>query len=902
MKFNIRSKITSGYVSLIICLIVAVSIISTQISSLQAERNNLITNNSQVQTLISSLEKNMLNMNRSQRGYLITGKTNYLDPYHEAVTTWEDNWNELYTLMKKHPDQQQRLRTVSHHINTWIEIAGEPSISLKRNNDSVGIKKFYSEEVGQSEVQSTLKTLKEIRDNEATYLKAEAQRLDSVNNKIFYTLGAFLFISGLVAMFFSRFISKSITRAITRTTAAIRHTTNEKGALKTRIPVTSNDEIRDLTIATNKLLDSIESREWLQENTAETVKSYQGITSIQELASLFLTQVANVTKSTYGALYIQPDNEVDVYERFASYALTENTVARRSFKLGEGLIGQCAKEGRMMRLENLDDYQLISTGLGDIAPKDVLIIPITFEGQTIAVLEIASVDAYRSLDMKFLSEVVDTLGLTINSVLTRMKVVRLLNESRTMSEELQAQSEELQTQSEELQAQTEELTNINEQLEERTREAEEKTAELEITKADLERNAEELIQSSKYKSEFLANMSHELRTPLNSILILSEMLGDNMNGVLGDEEVEFAKVINSSGKDLLSLINDVLDLSKVEAGKLEMLFEEVNIDELPLYLTQSFSHFGTKNNVEFNVYKDDDVGDIFYTDQKRFQQILKNLLSNAFKFTDEGEVSVHITTPTVTDKQLSLSDNWIQIAVKDTGIGIPKEKHDMIFESFQQADGATVRKYGGTGLGLSICKEFAALLGGTITLQSEEGKGSTFTLTLPSLPTGKPSTFEKPKAPKQKEKPDADMTTLAIEAEPPALLMKQDERFKNKRVLIVDDDERNIFALEKTLTQQGMIVNSVKNGVECLTYMQGHDDIDIILMDIMMPELDGYDTMKILREEMNVTLPIIALTAKAMKSDREKCIAAGASDYISKPLNLEQLFSVLRVWLATEVI
>jgi len=551
-----------------------------------------------------------------------------------------------------------------------------------------------------------------------------------------------------------------------------------------------------------------------------------------------------------------------------------------------------------MHLQDIDNYQLIETGLGQVAPRDILIVPVVFEEKTIAVLEIANIVGFDKLDVKFIEEVVETLGLTVNSVLTRMRVVRLLNESRTMSEELQAQSEELQTQSEELQAQTEELTNINEQLEERTREAEEKTAELEITKADLERNAEELIQSSKYKSEFLANMSHELRTPLNSILILSEMLGDNLSGTLGEEEVEFAKVINTSGKDLLNLINDVLDLSKVEAGKLEMLFEEVNIDELPLYLKQSFTHFGTKNNVAFNVVKAPDVEDVFYTDQKRFQQILKNLLSNAFKFTEQGEVTVHIDQPTLTEEQLNISSQWLQIKVTDTGIGIPKEKHSMIFESFQQADGATVRKYGGTGLGLSICKEFATLLGGTISLSSEEGKGSTFTLTLPSLPTGMPSSFEKPK---QKVVVETEKTTPVIQETTPTVIV-EDQRFKNKHVLIVDDDERNIFALGKTLAQQGMIVDSVNNGVECLTYMQGHSDVDIILMDIMMPELDGYDTMKILREEMNIDIPIVALTAKAMKSDREKCLAAGASDYISKPLNLEQLFSVLRVWLATEVV
>lgn len=486
-----------------------------------------------------------------------------------------------------------------------------------------------------------------------------------------------------------------------------------------------------------------------------------------------------------------------------------------------------------------------------------------------------------------------------------MEVVQLLNESRAMSEELQAQteelqtqSEELQTQSEELQAQTEELTNINEQLEERTREAEEKTAELEITKSDLERNAEELIQSSKYKSEFLANMSHELRTPLNSILILSEMLAENAKAENQEEDEEFARVINSSGKDLLNLINDILDLSKIEAGKLEMIYEEVNINELPLYLKQSFTHFSNDKDVVFNVVKEDDVADVIHTDHKRFQQILKNLLSNAFKFTEHGSVNVHLYNPSLTKEQQRISEQWLAISVTDTGIGIPKEKHELIFESFQQADGATVRKYGGTGLGLSICKEFAQLLGGTITLDSTEGEGSTFTLYIPSLQTGLPNNVEMPaesifEVPSVEETPDATQTDM------PAIV--EENFFKNKRVLIVDDDERNIFALEKTLQQHGMIVDSVRNGRECLNFIEKDRHVDVILMDIMMPELDGYDTMQILREDMNIELPIIALTAKAMKSDREKCIAAGATDYISKPLNLEQLFSVLRVWLTTEV-
>lgn len=905
VNFKIRSKITSGYIALILCLIIGVIVVGFQVNTLQTERNKLMTNTAKVQTLLSTLENHTLNMNRSQRGYIVTGKDSYLDPYREAKANWEDNWNELNVLMEGRPDQQESLDSVKTHITRWIETAGEPSINLKRNNDEAGIKKFYREEVGRSEIQSTMATLGKIRSDEISHLASEAKKLDNVNNKIVFTLSLFLFIAAIVAIFFSSFISKSIANTITGTTAAIRHIAQEKGTFTSRIPITTKDEVRDLAVATNDLLDDLENREWVRSNATQVVKNYQGIDAIKQLTSIFLSQVARITRASYGSLYVRNDKEEKIFEQQASFANSYTKIGRETIALGEGLAGQAALERRVIHLTDTTGYQMISTSLGDMPPKEVIILPITFEEKTIAILELATVNAFEKLDRIFLKEVVSSLGLTINSVLTRMEVVQLLNESRAMSEELQAQteelqtqSEELQTQSEELQAQTEELTNINEQLEERTREAEEKTAELEITKSDLERNAEELIQSSKYKSEFLANMSHELRTPLNSILILSEMLAENAKAENQEEDEEFARVINSSGKDLLNLINDILDLSKIEAGKLEMIYEEVNINELPLYLKQSFTHFSNDKDVVFNVVKEDDVADVIHTDHKRFQQILKNLLSNAFKFTEHGSVNVHLYNPSLTKEQQRISEQWLAISVTDTGIGIPKEKHELIFESFQQADGATVRKYGGTGLGLSICKEFAQLLGGTITLDSTEGEGSTFTLYIPSLPTGLPNNVEMPaesifEVPSVEETPDATQTDM------PAIV--EENFFKNKRVLIVDDDERNIFALEKTLQQHGIIVDSVRNGRECLNFIEKDRHVDVILMDIMMPELDGYDTMQILREDMNIELPIIALTAKAMKSDREKCIAAGATDYISKPLNLEQLFSVLRVWLTTEV-
>ncbi|WML48781.1 ATP-binding protein [Neobacillus sp. PS3-34] len=452
---------------------------------------------------------------------------------------------------------------------------------------------------------------------------------------------------------------------------------------------------------------------------------------------------------------------------------------------------------------------------------------------------------------------------------------------------------------------------INEQLGERNLEAEQKTRELEKVKVNLEKQAEQLKLSSRYKSEFLANMSHELRTPLNSILILSEMLSDSNEESLSEEQQEFARVINSSGQDLLSLINDILDLSKVEVGKLDMVFGEMNLSELPGILERNFSHIAKNKGIEFSILKDENAPGIFYTDEQRFQQIMKNLLSNAFKFTENGNVSVSIGVPSsekIANENLRYTDSdWLEIKVTDSGIGIPKDKQTLIFDAFQQVDGATMRKYGGTGLGLSICKEFAGLLGGSITVESEEGKGSVFTLYLPSLPSGLVkqeatviATEEVAGGLGQDENEFvADSIEIIAENE---VLISEDlplNLLRNKKVLVVDDDNRNIFALKNALAHEGMDIVTAQNGLECLETLKATEDIDIVLMDIMMPGMDGYETMRRIRSNQKYdSLPIVALTAKAMKGDREKCLEAGASDYISKPLKLDQLLSVLRVWLS----
>ncbi|GKU83823.1 CHASE3 domain-containing protein [Niallia sp. NCCP-28] len=916
-KVGIRSKITFGYVVIICCLLASVIIINSQIKSLQKERNYIINHDSKVHELTNNIEKYMLDMETGQRGFIITGDSTYLEPYNKAEENWKLDYNKLMKLLKDNPDQQNNLKEIRTTIEHWITTAGEPTIQLKRENDEKGLQEFFLTDNGHKDMEMMRKQFNAFRSEEKAATQEKAAQLDNRNNIVTIGLIGIIVIVSAIAIIAANIISKSIVNKIMEVTTAIKSIAASSGDLKRRIDVKTNDEIKELGQATNQLLDSFEKREWLQSNLAEVVTKYQGISSIQVLADTFLKEMAKMTQASFGAFYVREKNDQrNTFVKRASFADSDYTsIGRESFVLGQGLIGQCAIENRILLYKEIpDDYRFIETGLGKVAPKGILMAPVLFEDEVIAVIELATIKEFTKLQQELVEEIIRTFGLTINSIMGRMEIIRLLNESRTMTEELQAQSEELQTQSEELQTQSEELQvqkeellAINEQLEERTKDAEAKSKELERAKEELEEKAEQLTLNSNYKSEFLANMSHELRTPLNSILILSELLAENENEGLSTEETEYAKVIHSSGKDLLSLINDILDLSKVEAGKLDIQFDEVNMDELPLVMERNFLPIAKQKNLEFKVIKSKDVENIFYSDEKRFLQIIKNLLSNAFKFTENGSVSLNIKKmgkSGVTNGMQNISSNWLEIAVVDTGIGIPKEKHKLIFESFQQADGATVRKYGGTGLGLSICREFAKLLGGWISLESQEGAGSTFTLIIPSLPNGFPEEKEIDAA--YLEAGASEITAENAKAEIYAqkeetlqLSINEYDEFTGKKVLIVDDDYRNIFALKTTLEKRGMNILVARNGNESLDIIKDTKDIDVILMDIMMPNMNGYEAMSKIRTSMGLTdIPIIALTAKAMKNDREKCIEAGASDYISKPLDLDQLFSVLRVWLA----
>ncbi|MEW4105970.1 ATP-binding protein [Bacillus thuringiensis] len=896
-KFSIRYKIMAGYLVIILFLLISFIMLNNEISNLQKSRNFIIEHDFKVLNLTNQVEKDLLTIENKAKGFIISNNPNYVQSLNSAEKDYEKHYQDLFSLLEDNPSQQEKLKQINENIISWINKEIHPLIANHNSNNV--------QTIDTTQIQSLQSQVTNFRSTEEQLTKKRAAQLDTENNKLEIWLYSLLFLLSCISIIVSLYISNSITKTIKNVIQAIK-SISSKEKITERIHVNTRDEIKDLAHTTNHLLDEISKREWLQTELAELILMYQGVSSIEMLGNKILSGVIQKTQTSCGAFYVREEIEDTVYYvKKASFADQGADIGKQSIQMGEGFIGQSALEKKSFILRDIpEEFRYVTSGVLEIRPKNLLIIPILFEDEVIAVMELVSVTEISDLHQDLIQQTVDNLGLTIHSIMGRMRIQTLLHESQAMTEELQVQSEELQTQAEELQTQAEELQmqaeelrTTNEQLESRTEEAEQKTADLQITKSELEEKASELLRSSKYKSEFLANMSHELRTPLNSILLLSEMLKENHDNHLSDDEIELATVIHSSGKDLLTLINDILDLSKVEAGKLDVIFEATNISDMAASMHQNFLHIAAQKNVEFTIKDSDTIPDLFYTDAKRIEQIIKNLLSNAFKFTEKGSVSLHfdsIEISNLSHDMQSISKDWITISVKDTGIGIAKEQHQLIFEAFQQADGATIRKYGGTGLGLSICKEFARLLGGWITLESHVGAGSTFTVYIPNLPNGLH---------------DIQLSNLEVAAtiedvipaevvEETIVTTETNNVFQEKTILIVDDDHRNIFALQNALKKQNANIITAQNGLECLEILKSNTNIDLILMDIMMPNMDGYETMENIRMNLGLSeIPIIALTAKAMPNDKEKCLSAGASDYISKPLNLHQLYSVMSVWL-----
>ena len=938
-----------------------------------------------------------------------------------------------------------------------------------------------------------------------------------------------------------------------------------KGDLTRSIQVDARGEVAELKDNINTMIYNLrvttetnQEQDWLKTNIAKFTRMLQGQRDLFTVGKTLLSELAPLVEANQGTIYqVHDDGSAKPMLRLlAGYARPGGQPEQ--IPLGEGLVGQCALEQQRIMLNKVpENYTRIQSSLGEAAPVSIVVFPMIFEGETKAVIELASLRPFNVTHLTFLEQLTQSIGVVLNTIEATMRTEGLLQQSQQLTVELQSRQKEL-TQT------NEELAEKARQLAEQNAEVERKNQEVEQAHSALEEKAAELALTSKYKSEFLANMSHELRTPLNSILILGQQLAENAGGNLTTKQTEFARNIHSSGSDLLNLITDILDLSKIESGTVTVDAEEINFSSLHDSVERNFRHVADSKNLPFQVNFNPNLPRTLTTDPKRLQQILKNLLSNAFKFTAHGQVAVTVRLVedgwTPGHSKLSRARNVVMFAINDTGIGIAPEKQKLIFEAFQQADAGTSRKYGGTGLGLAISRELAALLGGEIRLQSTPGVGSTFSLYLPlfymdvgtvsekihptyTAPITLPVAREDFIADDREQIQSGDQVLLIVEDDPhygrvllglarekgfkaivanrgnaaialarqykptaitldiflpdmlgwtvlnnlklspetrhipvqivsveeerqhglahgafsytvkPAttegleqcfnriknfvvprtkrLLVVEDneveaksivelishddieivtastgaeamqklldspfdccvldlrlpdmtgfelleklqaeqtlrdipivvftgkqltaeeeshlrsaaksivlkdvksperlfdetalflhrvvsnlpenqrkmidtlhassEVLRGRKVLIVDDDARNIFALTTMLENQEMNVISATNGRQAIGMMQDQPDVGVVLMDIMMPEMDGYETMREIRQNPQFgALPILALTARAMKGDREKCLAAGASDYIAKPVNTNELLSLLRVWL-----
>ena len=712
-----------------------------------------------------------------------------------------------------------------------------------------------------------------------------------------------------------------------------------EGDLTRQVNVEASGEVAVLKDKLNEMIRNLSEtmrqnteQDWLKTNLERFTRMLQGQRDLATVSTMILSELAPLVSAQHGVIYLLTDlgdGGKPLLQFQAGYGYKERKNLSNSFRLGEGLVGQCALEKeRILLTEVPSDYIKINSGLGESPPLNVIVLPILFEGTVRAVIELASFAAFSQVHQTFLDQLTEPIGLVLNTVEATTVTERLLEQAQSQAQELTSRQEQLRQSNEDLAAQATLLADKNDEVEGKYQEVEE-------AKRLVEEKATELSVSSKYKSEFIANMSHELRTPLNSLLVLAEQLEDNPDGNLTDRQVQYANAIRSSGGDLLKLLNDILDLAKVESQTVKFELSEVDLAELRQNLLQSFGPVAEEQGLEFGIELDPDLPAAIVTDPHRLRQVLTNLLANAFKFTEAGKVSVSVKLSTdVWDQaheRLAGASTVLAISVDDTGIGIKEELQAAMFEAFAQADGSTARRYGGTGLGLSISRNLITLLGGVITVSSKPGEGSTFTVYLPLDGHGAEAPL--PVAPGSPVSEALEMIPSGHGGEqvparvggngngngsgpangtpapapevvraPAPRRVAPRERYGGPGagtvVLVVDDDFRNIFALTALLERGNMVVVPAGGGEEALSILGENSEIGLVLMDIMMPVMDGYETMRAIRDRPAFAeLPIIAVTGKVVGSERERCMEAGASDYIPKPVDSAELLSALVEWL-----
>lgn len=653
--------------------------------------------------------------------------------------------------------------------------------------------------------------------------------------------------------------------------------------------------------AINRMVDNFaefvrqnEREDWLKTGQNQLNEQMRGDPDEKKLADNVITFLASYLNAQIGTLYLAEEESDTLLRLAGSYAFTRRKELGDRIKIGEGLAGQAAYEKKMISVTGIpENYTRIRSATGDAMPNNIVITPFLLEEQLIGVIELGAFHEFSDREADLLNNVMESVALSFNSVRNRMKTNELLEETQAQAEEVESQAEELKTANEELEQQSRDMEALNEELQEKAETLEVQKEDIEQKNREVEEKAEELAIASKYKSEFLANMSHELRTPLNSLLLLSAGLSRNRERNLTPEQVESVTIIHNGGKELLQLIDEILDLSKIEAGMMETDFRAVPVREIAGRTEKKFGHMAEAKGLELKISTDQDLPDSIVTDRNRLEQILTNLLSNAIKFTSKGSVTVDFSRPGPGDAGKFLRsglkpEETVAIAVTDTGIGIPPEKKQVIFEAFQQAEGGTARKYGGTGLGLSISRELATLLGGEIRVRSVVGEGSAFTLLLPVA--AKPPSQTEERKRQESLTPMPEMRASEISEADTSAYSIQDDREnlgENDTVLLIIEDDLKFAEI---------LLNQCRDrGFKCLATPNGSDGLELavrhlpsgIILDLHLPDMDGRSVLTALKENTATRhIPVHIISADEKSPD---ALRQGAVGFLTKPVSQEQL-------------
>ncbi|HEU4375465.1 MAG TPA: CHASE3 domain-containing protein, partial [Telluria sp.] len=854
---NVAMPLGVGFLSAVVFVAIVAYLVS--VLNWVEHSQRVIGDANQVSKLSADMEAGM-------RGYLITGDSSFLAPYQAAKPQIESELAALLEEVGDNPLQVARLRKVQSAQKLWEEYANEMIDQRRNNGDYIALVKSGR---GKSLTDEVRRQFAGFLDVEEKLLAARNDEAKSTTRWAVILFLLFKFgVSGMLAFFGRRDLvglSTSYTKAMEQQRA---HT------------------------------DLLENQAWLRTGQTDLGIAMAGHHSLAPMAQATLDHLTRYVDGLVAAMYVREDG--GAMRRVATYGFAESWAGQNQvFQPGESLVGQAVREDRLLALEELPpDYIKVSSGLGRAAPRQLVIAPVRNEGEINGVIEIGFLHQTKPRDLEFLHLASEGVGAAVAAAKYRQRLQQSLAETQSLNEELQVQQEELRTANEELEEQSRvleesqsnlenqqaELEQTNDQLAEQALSLDIKNVALNEAQDQLRARALDLERASRYKSEFLANMSHELRTPLNSSLILAKLLSDNTNGNLSDEQVRFAQTIYSAGNDLLHLINDILDISKVEAGKLELVLESLPVRRVVENLAMTFEPMAQQKQLAFSVQVDPSVPATVWTDRQRLEQILKNLLSNAVKFTDSGTVSLKVS---------STPGGPVRFDIEDSGIGIPLEQQQKIFDAFHQADGTTSRRFGGTGLGLSISRDLTVLLGGELIVTSSPGNGSMFSLVLPR-------TCPAESAPGLPELPPAAPVAAAAPA-PAAAPETATASFDDDRALASTDATRSVLVIEDDPAFANILFQLAHEmDYRCLVALTGSEGLqlageykpDAILLDMRLPDRSGLSVLQLLKD--NPQTRHIPVHVVSSIDNGGEALSLGAIGYALKPTTRDELEQVFR--------